>query len=255
MFLLFANYIAVALGFLGTLITLYGKIYSPSWKTNGLLNLSRAFALPKSPLTGSWVCYETLTAAHLSVWVFYAMVSLTGVPWKNQPIMSYSWLGFISQTKIWMFNVSVSDSYTPVCHSSIEGLHPKERTYLTLLLLKGTIIWQPSGAVWITLRAPLLWVPMCLGILVSNLTKSSNLIGKNSYCILTTGHHKFVLTKYTRRLKKLYNSTLPPLGPTSFTSSLNIPNYLFLGDTSQAQPKNTHGILCLEEGYIFVRRS
>jgi hypothetical protein len=36
--------------------------------------------------------------------------------------MSYSWLELISQTKIWMFNVSVPDNYMPVCHSSIKDL-------------------------------------------------------------------------------------------------------------------------------------
>jgi hypothetical protein len=51
----------------------------------------------------------------------------------------------------------------------------------------------------------------CNGSLVSELFKSSNLTGKNSYCILTTGHHKCILTKYTTGLGKLYNSTfLPP---------------------------------------------
>jgi hypothetical protein len=50
MFLLFANYIAMRLGLLGTLAPPYGRRYSPSWKTNGFLNLSQAFTLPKSPL-------------------------------------------------------------------------------------------------------------------------------------------------------------------------------------------------------------
>jgi hypothetical protein len=136
MFLLFANYIAMRLGLLGTLAPPYGRSYSPSWKTNGFLNLSWAFTLPKSPLKDSWVCYERSTATHLPAWVLLnftqgpvpllifrpdnfsnAMVPLTGVPWKNEPTMSYSWLGFISQTKLWMFNVSV-----PVCHLSIRDL-------------------------------------------------------------------------------------------------------------------------------------
>jgi hypothetical protein len=43
--------------------------------------------------------------------------------------------------------------------------------------------------------------------------------------------------------------------PPSFTSSLNVSYYLFPGDTSQAQANNTQGILCLEEGYLFVGRS
>jgi hypothetical protein len=68
MFLLFANYIAMGLGLLGMLVPLYGKSYSPSRKTNGFLNLSGAFALPKSPLKDSWVCYERLTGTHLPAW-------------------------------------------------------------------------------------------------------------------------------------------------------------------------------------------
>jgi hypothetical protein len=77
------------------------------------------------------------------------------------------------------------------------------------------------------------------GSLVSYLTKFSNLTGKSSYYILATGHHKCILTKNTRGLKKLYNSTLlPPVLP-SFTSSLNVSNYLFSGDTAQAQANNT----------------
>jgi hypothetical protein len=96
----------------------------------------------------------------------------------------------------------------------------------------------------------------CNGSLVYNLTKSSNLTSKNSYCILATGHHKCILSKNTKVLKKkLYNSTLPPPVPPSFTNSLNVSIYLFPGDTSQAQANNTQGILCLEEGYLFVGKS
>jgi hypothetical protein len=69
MFLLFAIYIAMGLGLLGTLAPQYGKSYSPLWKTSGLLNLSRAFTLPKFPLKDSWVCSERPTAAHLPTWV------------------------------------------------------------------------------------------------------------------------------------------------------------------------------------------
>jgi hypothetical protein len=39
-----------------------------------------------------------------------------------------------------------------------------------------------------------------------------------------------------------YNSTLPPPVPPSFTSSLNVSDYLFPGDTSHAQANNTQGI-------------
>jgi hypothetical protein len=95
----------------------------------------------------------------------------------------------------------------------------------------------------------------CKASLVSELNKSSNLTGKNSYCILTTGHHKCILTKYMTGLRKLYNSSFPPCVPPSFTSSLNVSDYLFPGDTSQAHANNTQGILCLEEGYLFVGRS
>jgi hypothetical protein len=56
-------------------------------------------------------------------------------------------------------------------------------------------------------------------------------------------------------LEKLCNSSFPPSMPPSFTSSLNVSNYLFPGDTSQVQANNTQGILCLEEGYLFVGRS
>jgi hypothetical protein len=150
----------MGLDFLGTLVRIYGKSYSPSWKTNRFLNHSQASVLPKSPLKDSWVCYVRPTATHLQAWLLlnftqgpfsssifrpdnisYAMVPFTGVPWKNQPTMSYSWLGFISQTKIKMFNISVPDSYTPVCHSSIENLEPtKEKTYLISPSLKVIII-------------------------------------------------------------------------------------------------------------------
>jgi hypothetical protein len=50
MILLFANYIAIGLSLLGTLIPLYGKSYSASWEANGFLTLSCEFALPKSSL-------------------------------------------------------------------------------------------------------------------------------------------------------------------------------------------------------------
>jgi hypothetical protein len=145
------------LGLLGTLAPPYGKSYSPSWKTNGFLNLSRAFTLPKSPLKDSWVCYERPRAAHLPAWVllnftqgsfpslifrldnfFYAMVPLTGVQWKNQPTMSYSWLWFISQMKIWMFNISVPDNYILVCHLSIKDLgHTSQKDIFDFTTLKG----------------------------------------------------------------------------------------------------------------------
>jgi hypothetical protein len=88
----------------------------------------------------------------------------------------------------------------------------------------------------------------CNGSLVSKLNESLNLTGKNSYCILMTGHHKYILTKYMMGLGELCNSTFPPPVPPSFTSSLNVSDYLFPGETSQAQANNTQGILCLVEG-------
>jgi hypothetical protein len=115
MFLSFAYYIAMGLGLLGTLAPPYGKSYSPSWKTNGFLNLSQAFTLPKSPLKDSWVCYERLTAAHLPAWVLlnftqgpfpslifrpdnfsYAMVPLTGGPMEEPAyyVLLLPWVHF-----------------------------------------------------------------------------------------------------------------------------------------------------------------
>jgi hypothetical protein len=43
--------------------------------------------------------------------------------------------------------------------------------------------------------------------------------------------------------------------PPSFISSVNVSDYLFLGNTSQTQANNTQGILCLEEGHLLVGRS
>jgi hypothetical protein len=73
------------------------------------------------------------------------------------------------------------------------------------------------------------------GSLVSKLNESSNLTGKNSYCILMTGHHICILMKYMTGLGKLYNSTFPPPASPCFTSSLNVSDYLFPGDTSQTR--------------------
>jgi hypothetical protein len=226
----------MGLGLLGTLAPLYGKSYSPSWKTNRFLNLSREFTLPKSPLKDSWVCYERPTAAHLLAWVllnftqgpfpllicrpdnfFYAMVPLTGVPWKNQPTMSYSWLGFISQTKIWMFNISVPDNYIPVCHSSIKDLGPtSQKDIFDFTTLKGDYHLTASWCCMYNSKSPTFMSPnvlranACNGSLVSKLNESSNLTGKNSYCILITGHHRCILMKYMTGLEKLCNSTFPP---------------------------------------------
>jgi hypothetical protein len=95
----------------------------------------------------------------------------------------------------------------------------------------------------------------CNGSLGSKPTKSSKLTGEDSCFKIATGHHKFILKKYTKGSKKLYNAIFPPPVLPSFTSSLNVPDNLFLGDTSQAQVNNTQGILCLQERYLLVGRS
>jgi hypothetical protein len=153
--------------------------------------------------------------------------------------MSYSWLGFISQTKIWMFNISVTDSYIPVCHLSIKDLGPtSQKDIFDFATLKGVYHLTASWCCMnnfksLTFMSPnVLRASACNGSLVSELTKSSNLTGKNSYCTLTTGHHKCILTQYMTGLGKLHNFTFPPPVPPSFTSSLNVSNYLFPGDTS-----------------------
>jgi hypothetical protein len=63
------------------------------------------------------------------------------------------------------------------------------------------------------------------------------------------------LNKIYNRFEKTVYLYLATPEPPSFTSSLNVSDYLFPGDTSQAQANNTQGILCLEEGYVFVGRS
>jgi hypothetical protein len=50
----------------------------------------------------------------------------------------------------------------------------------------------------------------CNGSLVSKLNKSSNLTGKNSYCILISSQNRCILMKYMMGLGKPYNSTFPP---------------------------------------------
>jgi hypothetical protein len=190
------------------------------------------------------------------------MVPLTGVPWKNQPTTSYSWLEFISQMKIWRFNVSVPDNYMPVCHSSIKDLGPtSQKDIFDFTILKCDYHLTASWCCMNNSKSPTFMSPDILranaynGSLVSKLNESSNLTGKNSYCILMTGHHRCILMKYMMGLGKLYISTFPlPTSP-SFTSSFNVSDYLFPGDTSHAQANNTQDILCLEERYLFVGRS
>jgi hypothetical protein len=130
--------------------------------------------------------------------------------------MSYSWLGFISQTKLWMFNVSVLDSYIPVCHSSVVSLGPaSQRKVIFFTTLKGdyhlTACWCcMNNSKGPTFMSPsVLRASACNGSLISNMTKSSNLTDKNSYCILTTGHHKRILTKIYKKVKKKNWITLP----------------------------------------------
>jgi hypothetical protein len=123
---------------------------------------------------------------------------------------SYSWLGFISQTKIQMFSFSVPDSCIPVCLSSIEGIRPtyQRKDIFDFTTLKGDHQLTTSWCYMNTSKGPTFMGPnvlkdsACNGNLVSKLTKSSNLTGKNFYCILTTGHHKCILTKYTTKVKK-----------------------------------------------------
>jgi hypothetical protein len=163
--------------------------------------------------------------------------------------MSYSWLGFISQTKIWMFNISVPDNYMPVCHLSIKDPGAtSQKDIFDFTTLKGDYHLTASWCCMNNSKSPTFMSPdmlranACNGSLVSKLNKSSNLTGKNSYCIFMIGHHRCILMKYTMGLGKLYNSTFPPPASPSFTSSLNVSDYLFPGDTSQAQANSTQGI-------------
>jgi hypothetical protein len=161
-----------------------------------------------------------------------------------------------------MFNVSLPDNYIPVYHLSIKDLRPiSQKDIFDFTTLKGDYHLTASCCCMNNSKSPTFMSPnmlranACNGSLVSKLNESSNLTGKNSYCIIMTGHHKCILTKYTTGLGELHNSTFsPPVSP-SFTSNLNVSDYLFPGDTSQAQVNNTQGILCLEEGYLFVGRS
>jgi hypothetical protein len=126
--------------------------------------------------------------------------------------MSHSWLGFISQTQIWMFNISVLYSCTPVCHSShklsIRGLQPKpqRKGILNFTTLKRDYHLATSWCCENNSKDSTFVSPNVLrasasnGSLVSNLIKSSKLTGKSSYYILVTGHHKCTLAH--KRVKK-----------------------------------------------------
>jgi hypothetical protein len=160
-----------------------------------------------------------MTATHLPAWVLqnftqdtvsslvfrpdkfsYAMFLLTRILRKNQPTRSYSWLGFISHRKIWMFNVSVLDNYKPVCHSSIKGLGPTfhRKDIFDFTILQGYYHLAASWRCMNNCKSPKFMSPdvlrasVCNGSIVFNLTKSSNLTGKSSYCILANGHHQCI---------------------------------------------------------------
>jgi hypothetical protein len=131
----------------------------------------------------------------------FSMVPLTGAPWKSQTAVSHSSLGFISQTKIWMFNVSVPDSYTPVCHSShelsVKGLGPlfQRKDIFNFTTLKGDCHLATKWCCMSNFKdinfmgSDVIRASAGNGSLISNLTKSSNLTGKNSYCVFAIGHH------------------------------------------------------------------
>jgi hypothetical protein len=126
-----------------------------------------------------------------------------------------------------MFNVSVPDNYMPVCYSSIKDLGPtSQKDIFDFTTLKGDCYLTVSWCCMNNSKSPTFMSPDMLrtnaynGSLVSKLNKSSNLTGKNSYCILMTCHHRCILMKYTTGLGKLYNSTFPPPASPSFTSSL-----------------------------------
>jgi hypothetical protein len=127
--------------------------------------------------------------------------------------MSHSWFGFISQTKTWMFNISVPDSYTPVCHLShklsIKGLCPtsQRKDILNFTTLKGDYHPATSWCCMNNSKDPTFMGPdmfranVCNGNLISNLTKSSNLTGENSYCVLAAGYHQCNLMEIQRCLR------------------------------------------------------
>jgi hypothetical protein len=124
--------------------------------------------------------------------------------------MSYSWLRLISQTKIWMFNISVPDSYTLVCHSSIEGLGPtsQRKDVFDFTTLKGYYYLAASWSCMNNSKGPTFMGPnvlranACNRSLVSNLTKSSNHTGKKLLSHTGYWSSQMYLNKNTRGLKK-----------------------------------------------------
>jgi hypothetical protein len=152
---------------------------------------------------------------------------------------------FLSQTAIYQFVIRQTSQKDVFDFTTLKGDDHLKASWHCMNNSKSLTLMCPD----------VFRVNTCNGRLVSELTKFSNLTGKNSYCILITGHHKCVLTKYTTVLRKLYKCTFPLPVPPSFTSSLNVSDYLFPRDTSQAQANNTQGILCLEKGNLFVGRS
>jgi hypothetical protein len=176
--------------------------------------------------------------------------------------MSYSWPEFISQMKIWMFNVSVPDNYMPVCHSSMKDLgttSQKDIFYFTTL--KGDYHLTASWCCVNNSKSPTFMSPhmlranACNGGLVSQLDESSNLTGKNSYCVLTTGHHRCILTKYRTGLGKLYTLPFHPLRLHLLPEALMSRTTCFQETPPRPTLTTPKVILCLEEGYIFVGRS
>jgi hypothetical protein len=90
-----------------------------------------------------------------------------------------------------MFNVSVPDSYIPVYHSSIKDRGPaSQKDIFDFTTLKGDYHVAASWCCMNNSKSPTFMSPnvlrasACNGSLVSELTKFSNLTGKNSYCIL-----------------------------------------------------------------------
>jgi hypothetical protein len=116
---------------------------------------------------------------------------------------NFGCLTFLSQTAI-----------IPVCHLSMKDLGlTSQKDIFDFITLKGDYHLTTSWCCTNNSKSPtfmgshVLRASACNGSLVSELTKSSNFTGTYSYCILTTGHHKCILTKYMTRLEKSCLST------------------------------------------------
>jgi hypothetical protein len=185
-------------------------IYPSIFPTIGLLDL---LWVTKSHSPASM----DLTKFYSVSFPFFDIQMITFMPWfllqgshgKNK-LLSHSWLGFVSQTKIWMFNISVLDRWHSWCHSShelsINGLGPisQRKDIFDFTTLKGDYRLATSWCCMNTSKYPTFMGPnmfrdsACNGSLIYNLTKYSNLRGKNSYCILATGHHQCNLMENTK---------------------------------------------------------